>query len=91
MSSSRKGGEMHPQPRKRFWVEATLAGASGIAFVLTFVWKDWIEAIFGVDPDRHSGGVEWAIVAVLLVTTLAATLAARAERRRALRAAPTGT
>jgi DMSO/TMAO reductase YedYZ heme-binding membrane subunit len=82
---------MHPQPRKRFWVESTLAGASAILFVLTLVWRDWIEAIFGVDPDRHSGGVEWAIVAVLLVTTLAATLAARAERRRALRAAPTGT
>lgn len=81
---------MHPQPRKRFFVEATLASASAFLFVVTLVWRDWIEAIFRIDPDRHGGGAEWAIVAVLLVTTLVATLAARAERRRARGAVPAG-
>jgi hypothetical protein len=79
---------MKPQLRTRFWIESALAGASAFLFALTLVWKDWIEAIFGVDPDHSSGGLEWAIVAVLVVVTLVATLLARAERRRTYRAAP---
>ncbi|HEX7581452.1 MAG TPA: hypothetical protein VF321_00070 [Gaiellaceae bacterium] len=78
---------MKPQLRTRFWIESALAGASAFLFALTLVWKDWIEAIFGVDPDHSSGAIEWAIVAALLVVTLVATLLARAERRRAYRGA----
>lgn len=78
---------MAPQLRTRFWVEAVLAGVSGFLFVLTLVWRDWIETVFRVDPDHHSGSLEWAIVAVLLVVTLVAMLLARAERKRPQRAA----
>jgi len=79
---------MKPQLRTRFWIESALAGASAFLFALTLVWKDWIEAIFGVDPDHSSGSLEWAIVAALLVVTLVATLLARAERKRTHRVAP---
>jgi hypothetical protein len=68
--------------RGRFWVEAWL-GALGIAlFVLTLLVPDWIEAIFGVDPDRRSGSLEWAISGLLLVASLLAGALARLEWRR---------
>lgn len=66
----------------RFWIEAALAGASAFLFALTLSWRDWIEAVFRIDPDGGSGATEWTIVAVLLLTTFAATLLARAELRR---------
>jgi len=73
---------MSPQLRVRFWTEAALAALSGVLFVVTIFWKEWIEAIFGVDPDRHSGSLEWAVVTVLLVVTLLFGALARAEWRR---------
>jgi hypothetical protein len=36
----------------------------------------------GFDPDRHSGSLEWAIVAGLLLACVVAGLAARGEWRR---------
>jgi hypothetical protein len=49
--------------------------------VLTFAWRDWIEAIFRVDPDRHSGALEWAIVAVLLAAFATLTVHVQVLRR----------
>lgn len=69
----------------RSWVfrlECALSTTSGSLLVLTLVTKEWIEVIFRVDPDHRSGSLEWAIVGVLLVTTLAFTLLARAEHKR---------
>jgi len=74
---------MKPGIRARIWVEAVAAWLGASLAVLTVVWRDWIEALFGVDPDRHSGSLEWAIVAALLVFSLALALAARTEWRRA--------
>ncbi len=68
--------------RWRFWVEAALAGLSGFMFALTLVWRDWIEGIFGADPDAGSGLVEWLVVLVLLVVCLFFSWLARAELRR---------
>ena len=73
---------MKPQLRVRFWLEAALAALGGFLFVLTFFWRDWIEAVFGVDPDQHSGSLEWAVAVVLLGVTLLSGLLARAEWRR---------
>jgi DMSO/TMAO reductase YedYZ heme-binding membrane subunit len=70
--------------RARFWVEAVAAWLAASVAVLTLFWHDWIEAIFGFDPDRHNGSAEWAIIAALFTFSLALALAARAERRRAL-------
>ena len=41
-----------------FWFEVIFACITGFLAVLTAVHPAWIEAIFGVDPDRHSGAVE---------------------------------
>jgi hypothetical protein len=73
---------MRAPPRRRFWIEAGLSALSAGLFVLTLIVPDWIEAVFGVDPDRHSGSLEWAIVGVLLVTTLVSSMLARREWRR---------
>lgn len=70
--------------RPIFWLEATLAGISAALFVLTLLWKDWIEIVFGFDPDNRSGALEWALVAVLVTITVGLSALARSEWRRAL-------
>ena len=47
------------------------------AGILTLFWHDWIEAVFGVDPDHGDGSAELWVVGVLIVVALAAGLAAR--------------
>jgi len=69
--------------RARFWLEAILAALTTGLFVLTLVSRDWIERIFHVEPDEGSGMLEWLIVAVLLVVSIALIAAARTEWRRA--------
>jgi hypothetical protein len=71
------------RPRRRFWIEAGLSVLCGLLFVLTLAVHDWIEAVFGVDPDQHSGSLEWAIVAALFLTAAAFGLVARREWRAA--------
>ena len=54
----------------------------------TLLWKDWIEIVFDIDPDAGSGALEWAIVAVTLVSTVLFLVLARSEWRRARVAQP---
>jgi hypothetical protein len=71
--------------RIAFWIETIAAGLSGFLFLFTIAWPQWIEGVFGIDPDQHNGSLEWAIVAALFVA--AATfgyLARRTWRRIAL-------
>ena len=77
---------MRRELRARFWIEAVLAGASAFLFVLTLVWRDWIEGTTGYDPDRHSGSLEWAIVVGFLVLAGVFGLLARMEWHRLARA-----
>jgi hypothetical protein len=53
--------------RVRALGELVLAAAAFTLAVVTLVTKDWIELVFRVDPDAHSGAVEWALVGVLMV------------------------
>lgn len=69
--------------RRRFYVESGMSAASLILLILTLVNNEWIEAVFGVDPDEGSGSLEWLITAVLIVVTLAGAIFARLEWRRA--------
>lgn len=71
--------------RLRFWVEAGCGAATGVLAVVTLFWSDWIEAVFGVDPDHGNGSFEWLVVAVLAVITVFLTVVARVEWRYAAR------
>jgi len=69
--------------RWRFWLETGVAIATSILFVITLVQRDWIETIFGIDPDSSGGGLEWLIVAALMVVTIMLFTLANYEWRRA--------
>jgi hypothetical protein len=63
-----------------------MAGATGFLTILTLVWRDWIEGVFGLDPDHHNGSFEWTLVAAGAVLTII--FAALARRTWQLRIAP---
>jgi hypothetical protein len=69
--------------RKRFWIELALGVTSCLLLLLTLATREWIELVFGVDPDNGSGALEWAIVASLTLATLLFGALARRERRTA--------
>ncbi len=73
---------MRQDIRRRFWVEAALATLTMALTALTLVWRDWIEALSGIDPDGHGGALEWAVLTALVAATLALALAVRVEHRR---------
>jgi hypothetical protein len=82
------------QEKKRlgsaFWAEFFLASFTGFLMVLTLAWPDWVEGVFGVEPDHRNGSFEWELVVVCaLLTVLFAGLARRAWRRAPLRIAAT--
>jgi hypothetical protein len=66
----------------RFWLETGVAIATGILLVITLVRRDWIEVVFGIDPDNSSGTLEWLILAALLVVTITLFTLASYEWRR---------
>jgi DMSO/TMAO reductase YedYZ heme-binding membrane subunit len=68
-----------------FWLESCIALVTAAAATLTLVWRDWIETLFGFDPDHHNGSFELELTIVCLaITLLTATLARRQWRRAAL-------
>lgn len=67
--------------RGRLWIEAATAIAGTALLLLTLVEPQWIERIFGVDPDAGSGALELAIsVGLLLVAVISWLLAAKEWR-----------
>jgi hypothetical protein len=73
---------MKRQLRVWFWIELAIAAANLGLLAITILWKDWIEIVFKVDPDAGSGALEWAIVGLTLVVSLAFFVLARNEWRR---------
>jgi len=63
-------------------IEATLAVLTGVLGVLSLFWRDWMEALTGGSPDRHSGSAEFSLIAVLLITSVSCAVVARRAHRR---------
>ena len=68
--------------RKLFWWESAVAVICFGLLVLTLISREWIEEIFGVDPDGGSGAMEWGIVLGLAAATVLSVAVARREWRR---------
>ena len=81
---------MAKTPRARFLIEAGFGGAGAVLGVLTLFWRDWMEAIFGFDPDKHNGSFEWLIVGALLLVAIVLGSCARADWRRIVAARSPG-
>jgi hypothetical protein len=82
-----------PSPRRLSWVELGCASVAAILFVVTALWKDWIEIVFGVDPDAGSGALEWLIPTLFLVVALVLSVSAGRRlhgRRVRARSSPSG-
>ncbi len=69
--------------RRRFWLATAVAIVTSILLVITLVQRDWIELVFGVDPDNRNGTLEWLIIGALLVVTITLFTMASYEWRRA--------
>lgn len=68
--------------RTRFWVEAGIASLYLLLAVVTFIWRDWIEVVTGIDPDLHDGSSEWIAVDALFLVGVFVSFIARSEWRR---------
>jgi hypothetical protein len=69
--------------RARFWLELVCGLLGAVLFVVTLITREWIELIFGVDPDNGSGTLELAIAVGLLSVSVVSGLLAVHELRRA--------
>jgi hypothetical protein len=82
---------MRKGSRARAWL-ATVFAVVGLGLcLLTLVWSEWIELLFGVEPDRGSGALELFVAGAFLVASLHLAREARQEwriRRRRERRAP---
>ncbi len=70
------------RPRWRLWIAASCAALCWVLFAVTLAVPDWIEAVFGMDPDHGNGSLEWAIVGVLFVAAVTLSGVTRREWRR---------
>jgi hypothetical protein len=69
---------MRKGSRARAWL-ATVSAVAGVGLcVLTLVWGEWIELLFGVDPDQGSGALELLVAGAFLVASVL--LAGQARR-----------
>ena len=76
---------MSRELRTRFRLEVALLVVAMMLLVVTLIWRDWIEIVFGVDPDASSGSREWLIVAACGATSLVLLFLSSREWRRSPR------
>ena len=76
--------EHQPLTNGQRWTLVAAALCAAGAVLLASLPMDWIEVVFGVEPDGGNGLLELVPVVVLAVTALALCVrVARARRRRA--------
>lgn len=66
----------------RFWAEVTLACISAVCLALTAAWPQWIEDVFGLEPDGGDGSTEWGWALALCVATIVCIASARRTWKR---------
>ena len=66
---------------RRLAIEAGACAFSGLVLILTFAWPEWIELLFGFDPDASSGALEWGIAMAAGAATATFLLLARRDWR----------
>ena len=64
---------------RRLWIEAGACAVSGLVLLLTLAWPEWIELVFGFDPDASSGTLEWGIALAAAAATGAFLFLARRD------------
>jgi hypothetical protein len=82
MADGMQVNQARHKSRRLLLAEIGLAMATGVLAIFTLISQEWIEIVFGVDPDHGSGVVEWLIVVALAAATLTFGLLARAEWRK---------
>lgn len=68
--------------RATFWIETVVASVIALLAVVTVLWPDWIERVLGIDPDHHSGSIEWGLIVALLLGAMVFAALARREWQR---------
>ena len=80
--------EQRPALRRRFWFATIFALIAAFLAVLTAVRPDWIELLFGIEPDEGSGSLERLVVGIAVAVAFTASLFALTEWRRVRRRSP---
>jgi hypothetical protein len=81
---------MSNRQKRLIAAEAVLASVAGTLAVVTVFWRDWIEFLFGWDPDHHNGSAELAIIIGLACIAVVLGITARWQAVRWRRAAAAG-
>jgi uncharacterized membrane protein YedE/YeeE len=74
--------ENQPLTSGQRWTLVAAAVCAAGAVLLAALPMDWIEAVFGVEPDGGNGLLEFVPVAVLAVAALALCVRVARTRRR---------
>ena len=74
---------MSRRPGRRFRIEAAISALSAVSLVATVIDPEWIEFVFGVDPDGGSGALEWGLSPGLAALALLSAARAGGDWRRA--------
>jgi hypothetical protein len=74
--------------RRTVWTESVLAAVTAVLAVVTAVDAEWVEWLFGVDPDGGSGALEVGLVLALAAVSLVLAALARRHHLATRRAQP---